>query len=431
MLKVLLIALFGTGGVSGQGLRPGQDIERSMSQMAASTASNAKTVRVLFYGQSITKQNWWRAVAQDLRARYPHADLRIENRSIGGYSTQYLIRTMEADILPFHPDLILFHDYGSEDVYEKIIRWIRANTTAEILLQSDHVVWLPGEEDPNGSRRKSFDFQERHSFEWLPKLAAKYGLGLVDIRGGWHEHLKQRGISPKELLRDSVHLNAAGEALYAEITKKYLVAPSAGLPGLERELRPKWKGGRLDLEFEGTRVDVVGLQGAALDVLIDGQRPGLFYHSRPTNTWDADWPTVMRVGHEKPLQVEEWVLKVVGRNPPGTEFQFEVYGSVTGFDGAGSSKERFVSRSGRVTLDPTDYDVERSYGLHKIAMPGDWQIRWSTLPQFRDPVRPGDRVQTVAYGLKNGPHRLTLIAPQGSKPNIEKIRIYQPPLKEN
>ena len=129
-----------------------------MSRLTASSTARPETVRVLYYGQSITRQDWWREVAADLRTRFPGTDLRIENRSIGGYSTQFLIRTMEADILPFHPDLIIFHDYGAEALYEKIIRWILSNTTAEELLQSDQVVWQPGEEDPTGSRRKSFDF---------------------------------------------------------------------------------------------------------------------------------------------------------------------------------------------------------------------------------------------------------------------------------
>ena len=80
-----------------------------------------------------------------------------------------------------------------------------------------------------------------------------------------------------------------------------------------------------------------------LDVEMDGGTSEVFYHSRPTNTWDADWPTVMRVGSQKQLQVEEWVRKVTGRNAPGTGFQFDLYGSLTGFDGSGSSTQPFVS----------------------------------------------------------------------------------------
>lgn len=434
-IAIAAIGLVWTAVCAGQMPTPGTGIERTMSRLAASTAEKPETVRVLFYGQSITKQNWWREVASDLRARYPSADLKIENRAIGGYSTQFLIRTMEADILPFHPDLIVFHDYGEEGLYEEIVRWIRSHTTAEILLQNDHVAWLPGEPDTNGSRQKNFDSQEKHSSEWMPSLARKYGLGLVDLRRRWHEHLQAKKLAASALLRDSVHLNEAGERLYAKLTMKYLVAPAGRVANdWVREIVPVWKGGRLDFDFDGNRVEAVGVRGAALDVSIDGKRPGelgLFYHSRPTNTWDADWPTVRQVGHNKPLQVEDWVLKVTQRDEPGTTFSYEVYGGVTGFDGAGTSTERFVSRSGRVVLEVRDYDVERSYGLHKIPMPGSWQIRWSSLAQFVDPLLPGEGAQTIVYGLQNGRHHLTLIAPKGVKAGIDKIRIYRPPLKEN
>lgn len=85
-------------------------------------------------------------------------------------------------------------------------------------------------------------------------------------------------------------------------------------------------------------------------------------------------------------------------------------------------------QSRRVTLDPGAYDVERSYGLHKIAMPGDWQIRGSSLPQFIDPVPPSAGVQTVVYGLSNTKHHLMLTAPKGTKPSIAKLRVYRPAL---
>jgi hypothetical protein len=425
----MLLAIAFLAAFSAQMPPPGQGIEHAMHRLAHSR----HPVRVLVYGQSISKQAWWRIVEQDLRTRFPQANLIMENRSIGGYSTQYLIRTMEADILPFHPDLILFHDYGSQELYEQIIRWIRANTSAEILLQSDHVTWLPGEDDPQGARRKQFDAQEKHSFEWLPALARKYGLGLADIRGGWHTHLKQTGLKPKDLLRDNVHLNAAGEALYSEITSRFLIAPSQPsdntLVTEHRNLR--WRGGELTLDFEGNRVELIGLEGAPLTVHIDGRSPAsdskLYYHSRPTNTWDADWPTVMRIGNSAPLRVEEWLLKATKkRNESGTEFDYEVFGSLTGPDGNGNSLEPFISKSGRVTINPKDFDIARSYGLHKIAMPNDWQVRWTSLPRFQDPVLPQPGAQTILYGLTNAKHRLTFTAPRGTKPKVGLIRTFRP-----
>jgi len=55
-----------------------------MTLLATSTPEKRHKVRVLFYGQSITEQDWSKAVAADLRARFPHADLEIENKAMGG-----------------------------------------------------------------------------------------------------------------------------------------------------------------------------------------------------------------------------------------------------------------------------------------------------------------------------------------------------------
>src|ERR1017187_4060369 len=105
-------------------------------------------VRMLFYGQSITKQEWSQQVAQDIRTRFPYADLTVENRAIGGYSSDYLVRTVSHDVFAFYPDLIVFHDYGGEENYEKIVAGIAKHTTAEILIQSDYPTWMPVDGQP-------------------------------------------------------------------------------------------------------------------------------------------------------------------------------------------------------------------------------------------------------------------------------------------
>ena len=48
----------------------GRKIQRTMRLLAESTPEKRNTVRVLFYGQSITEQGWWKIVADDLRARF-------------------------------------------------------------------------------------------------------------------------------------------------------------------------------------------------------------------------------------------------------------------------------------------------------------------------------------------------------------------------
>jgi hypothetical protein len=91
----------------------GHGIQRTTTLLATSTPTKRNTVRILFYGQSITEQNWWQAVADDLRRRFPHANLIIENRALGGHSSQLLVKTAEADLYPFYPDLLIFHVFGS------------------------------------------------------------------------------------------------------------------------------------------------------------------------------------------------------------------------------------------------------------------------------------------------------------------------------
>ena len=86
----------------------GRNIQRTMRLLATSTPQKRNTVRILFYGQSITEQNWWQAVADDLRRRFPHANLVIENRALGGFASQLLVKTAETDLYPFYPDLLIF-----------------------------------------------------------------------------------------------------------------------------------------------------------------------------------------------------------------------------------------------------------------------------------------------------------------------------------
>ncbi len=125
------------------GQRLGDRIQRTMRLLATSTPQHRHRVKILFYGQSITEQEWSREVARDLRARFPHADLVIENRAIGGFSSQVLVNTAEHDLYAFYPDLLIFQVYGANQQYEEIIANVRRRTTAEVLMQKDHLTAWP------------------------------------------------------------------------------------------------------------------------------------------------------------------------------------------------------------------------------------------------------------------------------------------------
>ena len=419
----------------------GGHIQRTMTLLATSTPEHKNKVRILFYGQSITENGWWELVVADLRRRFPDADLEVENRAIGGFASQSLIMPAEHDVYPYYPDLVIFHVYGDHREYERIIRNIRGRTASEVLMQNDHVrKWPP--EPIESSTDVEAKWDHRMNREILPEIARKYGCGLADVRSGWTAYLKDNKLEPRDLLSDDVHLNHHGQYLMAELIKAYLVyrpeLPAEEWRGLARTSEVgkdvSWKEGRLTLTFEGNRVDAIAATSTAPDstarVLIDGKKPsefpGAYAITRPTpNPWSP--LALVRVDHDRPLVAEDWTLTVksFGGDPPRWHYQVE--GSKTGLDGEGDSDSTFVSRSGRVRIEPP------SWFQKKPVQPG-YQIRWTvrplladtyTPPKVEDPAR--EYTTTLVQGIPDGRHTLELVAESEKVPALRAIRAYDPP----
>jgi hypothetical protein len=432
----------------------GLGIQRPMTLMATSTAEKRHTVKVLFYGQSITQQDWWKEVARDLRDRFPDADLIIENRSIGGFASQMLVRTAESDLYPFYPDLLIFHVFGAHNTYEDIIRRTRERTTAQVAIWNDHVNWLPsGDPEKDAPRMKGYEWGQWMSTEFIPGVCDRYGCYLMDIRTPWAEYLQANELEPSALLRDGVHLNEWGNFLLAELIKPFLVYRPE-LPGTEwRDLvrdaevgeDVRWQDGRLTLEFQGNRVDLIsgrrpGQESGTARILIDGRRPSefpeLYVPERVSGTPNIGWPAIKRVGIAAPLVLETWTARVLEINDAADEFTFEIEGSVTGPDGKGSSKERFVSDSGRVVIEPEDWSLDYDRRVSKKPVPAGFECRWRVLPLFVDVYEPPtiddpslEYATTVAQGLSNGPHKLELVSATGQPIPVRAIRVFEPPVK--
>jgi hypothetical protein len=401
--------------------KKGYGIQRTMRLLATSTPQKRHRVRVLFYGQSITEQSWTKDVAADLRRRFPHADLDIQNRSIGGWASQLLIRSAEHDLYPFYPDLLIFYVYGDHTKYDEIIRQTRSRTTAEVLMLTDHMA--VGDQN----------WSETMSTKLLPEIAKKYGAELADIRSPWKSYLKDNAFDAQKLLSDAVHLNDHGNFLMAELVKRHL-RHDPKLPAQEHVkdvVAPAWKDGVLRLEFDGNRVDAVVDGPGKATLTIDGKAPDVYAYTRPNDVPGWVWVTgvLTRVDWEKPRVAEDWTLKLTEYKGP-KEFKYAVSGSRTGPDGEGSSAAKFVSTSGRVVVDPKDFFFEN---CRKPFAPG-FEIKWSCRPLYADPfVAPPARgpgletAATLVQGLSNGPHVLELKA---DKPvPIKLLRIYRPPVK--
>jgi hypothetical protein len=380
----------------------------------------------------------WMLVAADLRKRYPNADIVAVNRSIGGFGASILRRTLDSNVFPFYPDLIVFHDYGAEADYEWIVKEFKSRTTAEIALQTDHPA--SGQNDA---------WHDRHSFEWMKELSAKYGCEWLEIRKPWQEYLAAKEMKPADLLKDGVHLNAAGEQYLASLVLQHFreTGPPAEDPvkTLVVGKDVQWKDGRIELEFEGNRVEVLTERSAyqpysRASFRIDGKKPSelpeTYAFTRMSDTVGPDWPLAIQVKREKPLVAEDWLLKVLETDESSEKFRFEVRGSVTGADGAGVSTERFVSKSGRLVIEAEDWWANAAWKFSKKPMPVGYQANWKAIalnadewvqPRLDDLTR--DHVTVVASGLPNTKHKLEIVAETATTPQIGAIRVYRPAVK--
>jgi hypothetical protein len=453
----------------------GSRIQRTMTLLATSDKLRHNPVKILFYGQSITAQAWWKTVVEDLEKRYPLAEILAENRSIGGFTAPALVKPAVHDLYPFYPDLVVFSVYGGETTgdLERIISNIRRYTTAEIMIRTPHVAWPKDKPEAEVASRQEGDDIDA---DFLRLMAQKYNCELVEVRDEWKQYLKDNKLEAKDFLGDSIHLNDKGLKVMAALVSRHFqfnpLMPGgwtdvvrsyevkrALVEGANDEIvfmgTPWQKSGSADakgsssdgilrLNFVGNRVDVIAGKShnyklGVAKIRIDGkppsEHPGVHAITRSSKALGVWWPAVSRIGHVRPLVAENWTLRITKTNEEATDFSFEVEGSVTGKDGAGDNKALFVSNSGRVMIEPDSWNVAWGRKASGKPVPVGFEVTWSVVPMFVDEytapkVEDESRVYrtTLAQGLENGPHTLEIIPESDGVVPLREIVVHRPPL---
>ncbi len=416
-------------------------IQRTMKALEESTAEKPACVRVLFYGQSITAQAWTQTVQKQLQTRYPTAKFEFRNAAIGGYQSDVLIRTADHDLYPWYPDLLFFHVYGPTDKYEEIIKRVRERTSAEIVLWTSHL----SANEKVDVLLKQYDARSLKILE----VADKYHTMKIDLRKKWCDYLTSHNLAVTNLLSDSVHLKPAGCDVYATFIGEELVrvrgtcgdaATSGSIATIEADgpAVKKDVDGRLTLTFTGNRVvavsDGTGIQGAKAHVLLDGQpmdgAKELWAISRPSVGPAGIWmPAVNNIGFDRAPVEESWTLTCLpDSTPDGKKIHYALHGSVTGDDGEGWSTGRFVSRSGRAIIEPSDWRVAWTLGYKKATLPEGFKVTWKSYPMFTRvyEVKPADTHTLLVQGCTSQTHTLTLV-PEGGSLGIRAFVVYTPP----
>lgn len=419
---------------------------RTLNLLQTSTPEKPNTVKILVYGQSISAQDWWFVVKKAIETRFPNANLVMENRAIGGFASQILCKTVEMDVSTFYPDLVLLHIYGSHTAYDSVLQTIRSRTAAEVAIQTDHFI---------GKNTWS----DTMTYHLLPALAEKYKCNLINIRDPWKKYLTDNQLSPKDLLKDDVHLNKYGEFLMAELIKPLFQYKSKFEPDpfglctvykVDKDF--KIEKGKLLLTFQGNKVDVVlaktgGRNLSKAKVLLDGKQPsvfqGTYFMTRPYSEenkfWPWNLPAMIRVKHEAPWIEEEWTCRFTEVTAPYDDFSFEISGSVTGKDGSGKGSEDFISQSKRVIIgkgdaeNGGDWHLNRSWKVMKTTVDAGSSVKWKTWSISTDTLdfeeisnSQGEKVITLFQGVANTKHVLTISNIGKGKLPVTEIWVYRP-----
>lgn len=469
----------------------GSGIQRVMKLLATSTPQRRNRVNIMIYGQSIVedyRDQRMRLLIDDLRSAYPYADIVTENLALGGFTSDNLRITAGRDFSSVYPDLVILHDYsyGDDDALreentEAVYSALHDDTTAEMLALTHHLSH-PGIIDakpPYNYFHWNGVTLDRDS-DLIRSLARKYGYEVADMRADWKKFLTdtcpaaatdENALRMRVLdyLQDQVHQNPRGGLLMERIALRHFQEIPNPKPNWTDQVKvytpngQEWpqtsaiypSGGMIvkkpmKLDFVGNRVDLLampitdGKPGGAR-VLIDGKPPSSFPEvyvpTRTTQKPTGGWPMITRIDLGTSPAAQDWTLTYTKVDPaksrsdvaqPDTfHAEFRLSGSVTGPDGSGDTRERFVSKSGQITLDPR-YNLKPLF-LAGYIPPVGFQVKWSVVAQAMDIWQQRSGVDptledryTLAQGLPNTRHTLEVI-PNGDGPiGLRAIVAYHP-----
>jgi hypothetical protein len=442
-----------------------QKLARSLQIIRTSTAATRKVLKVLFYGQSITRSGWAEKVVEHWHDAYPNTVFVVQNRAIGGFDSRDLARTTEQDITAFYPDLIIFHAYGDHRTYEEIIRLFRSRTAADIIVQTDHGEVLPQTHCTEGLHftltpppgcagflwyRQAL-WGDEMAYHKIPALARKYQLALEPQRDWWRDYLLKTKTDPRSLLIDGLHPNARGTELMAMFFNRYFDGlVSAYTNETARDVKAaklsenEAHSGQATILFRGTRLELVASKPFESwpEIRIDGRFPkdlsGCYHLSRVTSTGTVpDWPAVRRISMEEDHVAEKWTAVLSNFSPDQRDFQFSIEGSRTGPDGIGSGAHDFSSKSGRVAIESRDWMVERAWKQSHVTLRQPIVINWSVdcvcdgRPEVTDR---GDGTRefryVVADGLVKARHSAQFRGTAADLETIDYLNVYKPRLQD-
>jgi len=408
----------------------GEHVKKTMYLLSSSTAEKPNKIRIAFTGQSIVDPNntWPASLTEWLRQTYPTADIIAQNFAIGGFATEFLRKRMPNDITSFYPDLVICYVSGHDTYYEEMVRYIRENTMAEMMIHTSHLVT-----DPEG-----YEWAEYMSYKRLPEIAQKYGAQMCDTRTPWKNFLLKNLMTLDVLLYDTAHLNASGQQFMLELMKQFFVLKeSNAAEDIQAQYIPistkDWQGGKLTVPFTGNRVELVYGDGqrGKVNVRINGQKPSeireAYIRTKENNSM---WSTIGVISYKK-VPGEQVFTVTVNDFTDAQNFSYTVEGAETGLEGASNTSGilngnylyltdmSFIFHPG--ADNPTPGQLYTFQSLLNGTDTHDGSNPYTTHPEKSELFDP----MMLISGILVGKHILELTA-ESDIPDIKAIKVYNP-----
>jgi len=255
------------------------------------------------------------------------------------------------------------------------------------------------------------------------------------------------------MLADDIHPNAKGKALIAEFFNTYFDnmvdnwngQKEQNVSSITANTSSDTKNGAEIIRFDGSRIEMLSRQPLAVwpIVTIDAASPnkikGCFQVSRASSIGTvADSPAVRRIELLDHRVAQDWSLTITRVSSDQKAFDFTVKGSITGYDGNGTSTQDFISRTQQFRIEPDDWMVERAFVKSHLPLIAPFEVRWAVAyicggePEVIHDGN-GEAVQyryVLGTGLPSGSHTVRLLWPKDILVHVTEYRVYRPSLAE-
>lgn len=202
--------------------------------------------KIIAFGSSNTELTWanqgwhnwvdWLSITmRDHIGKHVH----VLNQGVGGDTTEDLLRRADRDVFSYRPDLVIITIGGNDAIrgmdrerYRSLLKEICETTTASGSVPILQTYYCPLYDESEDGFRERFEA----NMESVRQTADELGLLLVDQYRRFEPLYRSAPDTYARIMRDWIHLNAAGNFMMGQYLCSVLGLPGLPVPQLLREI---------------------------------------------------------------------------------------------------------------------------------------------------------------------------------------------------